>query len=1134
MSVLDVHPALPPSELIRAAQARLLARLEAEGVGSMARVGAPGEPVGDRYEFGEVVAVGGLGVIRRAYDRRLGRTVAVKELRRSDPDAERRFLLEAAITARLQHPSIVPLYDIGRFPTGEPYYCMKLVEGRSLELVIRDAGTLQARLALLVHVLAAADAIAHAHRHGVIHRDLKPANILVGEHGETVVIDWGLAKDTTGEIADDLLAHGDRQSEGAEATMTDVGAVLGTLRYMPPEQARGESVDARSDVFALGAVLFHVLAGRPPHEAFDRAALLERLRRDQVELLRPLVPEAPPDLVAIAQKAMSPAPGDRYLGAEAFAEDLRRFLAGRLVDAHRYGPGDLLRVWLRRHRAVAAVVGVSVLALAASSLMFVVNLRAERDVAEDARRAAETAQREAQRRADEAVLAQARATLGDDLHASLKLLTQVDLADEHNLRRARLIALAAEARGAPDRVLRGPRQALEHIAPLSDGNLVGVDGAGGVWRWDVETGVGVQVADVAAPGGQIVSAAEAPVWVVLGGGRGLIFRGEEPAEPFDLGPAGVAKNGLMANDYRWELSRHGEVLAALGTNSHTNSRRRAAAYLWDLTTRPALLRTLPFDHVSTAALSPDGAVVALVGHDRQTVLVEGDRVTPLPELRKPRRFSPSGRFLLGDVAWSLADRTSRPLGGATVLAVTQDDVALVYEDDPTKMPAMNRHRFALHSLVTGEARWGAEIDETTELVRSLFGHQGGFAVDERAGLFALHLDGVWLVYSLATGLLERTLHTGPFRRGVFLADGRFVLAHDTELWLWERPAPRLRPHLVPAVASDGSQIIAHLRDAPAWRRLDVDRASESQVACLTDFAFADWSVGTRGAVAVDRRGRVLAVDVHGTACLSEVADETHRLDIPAKATAAALAELEDSFAVGLVDGTVLLWSDREHQPQRWQLGAAIVRLWGSDDGAFWIAHTGASQVFALRRGVATPTLLGDTHTLRGIPIALNPRRSAAALVLEGDEALVLYEASSDRTVRDPLTFPATSAVAYSPSGERLAVTLAGRKVRILTDPYEPSREIDLPEDGCGVGFLAEDELAVVGQFGSLIRVDLVLGEAALIQREWTQTRQPTMQILVRPDGQIMLFEPLSLEIHPAPTVPKDSAGLGVWLAGRIR
>ncbi|MBL8971012.1 MAG: protein kinase, partial [Myxococcales bacterium] len=141
-------------------------------------------PTSQRYAFAEVFARGGLGRVRRASDRKLGRTVAIKELLRFDDPAVHRFAREAAITARLQHPGIIPLYDLGRDDHGRPFLCMKLVEGGSLAERIAACPDLAARLALVPHVIAAADAVAYAHQHQVIHRDLKPANILVGEFGE--------------------------------------------------------------------------------------------------------------------------------------------------------------------------------------------------------------------------------------------------------------------------------------------------------------------------------------------------------------------------------------------------------------------------------------------------------------------------------------------------------------------------------------------------------------------------------------------------------------------------------------------------------------------------------------------------------------------------------------------------------------------------------------------------------------------------------------------------------------------------------------------------------------------------------------------------------------------------------------
>ena len=149
----------------------------------------------DRYEQVGEHARGGLGRVVRAVDKRLGRTVAVKELLRHDASNEARFLREAMITARLEHPGIVPVHEAGRWPNGDPYYVMKLVEGRTLKELIDERKTLRERLELLPNVIAIADAVGYAHSEGVIHRDLKPSNVIVGEFGETIVVDWGLARD---------------------------------------------------------------------------------------------------------------------------------------------------------------------------------------------------------------------------------------------------------------------------------------------------------------------------------------------------------------------------------------------------------------------------------------------------------------------------------------------------------------------------------------------------------------------------------------------------------------------------------------------------------------------------------------------------------------------------------------------------------------------------------------------------------------------------------------------------------------------------------------------------------------------------------------------------------------------------
>jgi serine/threonine protein kinase len=283
----------------------------------------------ENYRIIREVARGGNGRIFEAIDVRLQREVAIKELL-NPASGNARFIREAVLTARLQHPSIVPVHEVGVFHGGGPFIAMKLVRGKSLREALVDRPTFAARLELLSAILAVADAMAYAHRQRVIHRDLKPANILIGDFGEVVIVDWGLAKhlDVQDAPADPPAATA--PALGAEVTVE--GAIVGTPAYMSPEQALGKPVDERADVYALGAILYQVLTGEPPFAGNSAAEVLSDVLSKRPAPLLSRAPETPADLAAIVDKAMGPELSTRYRNAGELAADLRRFQMGQMLS----------------------------------------------------------------------------------------------------------------------------------------------------------------------------------------------------------------------------------------------------------------------------------------------------------------------------------------------------------------------------------------------------------------------------------------------------------------------------------------------------------------------------------------------------------------------------------------------------------------------------------------------------------------------------------------------------------------------------------------------------------------------------------------------------------------------------------
>ncbi len=263
----------------------------------------------DRYELREQIGRGGMGVVFRALDRELDRDVAVKVLHAHAPGAAARLLQEARILARLEHPGVLPIHDVGTLPDGRVFYVMKLVRGERLDQHLSSGRDLADRLRIFDRLC---DAVAFAQAHGVIHRDLKPENVMIGAFGEVLVLDWGVAK-------------------LRDAGTAEQGTVLGTPGYMAPEQAAGVAqVDERADVHALGGILAFLLCGEPSVEGHAAAV--------------------PPALAAIVHRARADAPESRYSTVGELAKDVSRFAGGLAVDAYRESVFERVRRVLRPYR----------------------------------------------------------------------------------------------------------------------------------------------------------------------------------------------------------------------------------------------------------------------------------------------------------------------------------------------------------------------------------------------------------------------------------------------------------------------------------------------------------------------------------------------------------------------------------------------------------------------------------------------------------------------------------------------------------------------------------------------------------------------------------------------------------------
>jgi WD40 repeat protein/serine/threonine protein kinase len=450
---------IPASERPRGAEPAT----EADGPafeGSERTITFDGSGSGPGFQILRPLARGGLGELFVARDANLNREVALKlilKAQTADPQGKARFLLEAEITGGLEHPGIVPVYALGESVDGRPFYSMRLVRGETLKERIRkfhgggsiNRQSLEFRQ-LLNHFGRVCDVMAYAHSRGVLHRDLKPSNVMLGKFGETLVVDWGLAKPidrTTGAtppIDDEPTL---RPMSGSSMQGTLFGATVGTPQYMSPEQAMGQldRIGPASDIYSLGATLYCILTGYPPlQEIHDMGEVLRRVALGDITPPRALKPEIPSTLESICKRAMAMQPDARYASAVDLAADIESWLADEPVQGVRESAGPRLGRWERRHRTFLRVSGLAIFAVALVAIGSALAVNRARERAEDRRQQAvelgaiaEVRKQEADRQRD----ALRRLTTRLTLDRGLSLL-------ENNDRRAGLLWLARSLKGS--------------------------------------------------------------------------------------------------------------------------------------------------------------------------------------------------------------------------------------------------------------------------------------------------------------------------------------------------------------------------------------------------------------------------------------------------------------------------------------------------------------------------------------------------------------------------------------------------------------------------------------------------------------------------------------------------------------
>jgi WD40 repeat protein/serine/threonine protein kinase len=1051
---------------------------------------------GTRFREQHLHARGGLGEVYLADDRELKRPVALKRIRAhlaGHPDSQRRFRLEAEVTGRLEHPGVVPVYGLGSDANGCLYYAMRFIKGQTLEEAIqlfhqadqlpRDPGKRNEALReLLGQFVAVCNTIAYAHSRGILHRDLKPLNVMLGAYGETLVVDWGLAKPFT---------RGEREKEQypEEATLrpeSDSGGtvgVMGTLAFMSPEQASGHwsVVGPASDVYSLGAILYVLLTGQRPVEGKDHDEVLEKVHHGEIVPLRERKKDVPRALEAICCKAMARKREERYQGALELADDVKRWLADEPVQAW---PEPLLvrtRRWMSRRRTlVASTVAALVVATAALALSAALLSRANvaerraRAAAEQseaaallARARAEASEKEAVREGKEAERQRQRAERGEQEIRRRFYASQIRLGEQMwekcevlNLKRL-LQALLPEPKQED---LRGFEWYYLRKLAYSQGEFT----LGG-------EGVSVNALAV-SPDGLLLAAAA---------GNTMALPGQPRSRTGE-----VKVWELPARRVRFSLRGHGGAVTAVafapdGQALATGSADRTVR-LWDLTGKQTAILTEHPTAITALVYSPDGKWLATAGNAPRVFLREAatGKVVRSVELaidaanlpsddsmRRHLAFTPDSRSLAvtnGTGAihfWDLtADKTCLiPVSDTSVSMLTFSP------DGNTLAVNGNTGKVNLIDVRAGEVRTSLE-GHTRSVMALAFSPEGGTLAtggfdesvrlwDVRTGREQAALKGLVsevrdVVFSPTAPLLLIACRDGNviawdsssssactiaqgdgvvIRSLAFLPQSEEVVVVSGERYTGKRPGEiKVWPTNggMPSRALQGTaRHVTKVAIAPDGRTLAVSFGHLERLQAGGEVGFYDLATGARKHVLHEPTGAVVGTIYSPDRKRLAILIVSGRPDTGAIRTrvklldAAGMTEQKTSF---VVKGFVVALA---FSPDGRQLVTGTINPRDPD-------HPSAVQVWEADTGRLLRALANRfEHVTR---IALSP--DGARLVTserpapgEKGDVMRLWDVESGKPLRalDLRTAPGSS-VAFSPDGRSLAIATAGGLVHVFS------------------------------------------------------------------------------------------------------